>query len=143
MKSLCLSMLLLTFVSSVIAEGLPSSLRGTNELESKSNPTEIKQWQDDQAPITRSYIQQPPLIPHTVENYQVNLKVNKCLTCHSWSNYKKAGATKISQTHFADRDNNDLANVAARRYFCNQCHVPQTNAQPLIENTFSPVPTLR
>ena len=31
------------------------------------------------------------------------------------------------------------ANVSARRYFCTQCHVPQADAQPLVENTFKPV----
>ena len=145
MKALSLSLLYLlqVLISPVMAEGLPSSLRGASELDKDSNPAVVKRWQDDQAPIMRNYVQQPPLIPHTVESYQINLKVNKCLTCHSWSNYRQSGATKISQTHFADRDNNAHANVAARRYFCSQCHVPQTNARPLVENTFNPVSTLR
>jgi cytochrome c-type protein NapB len=67
------------------------------------------------------------------------LKFNKCLTCHSWANYKDAGATKIPPTHFRDRDGNDLSNVSARRYVCTQCHVPQAEAQPLVENEFKPV----
>ena len=29
-----------------------------------------------------------------------------------------------------------LADVSPRRYFCTQCHVEQTDAQPLVENTF-------
>ena len=61
------------------------------------------------------------------------------MSCHSWSNYREAGATKISQTHFESRDKNVLANVSARRYFCTQCHVPQVNAQPLVANKFEPV----
>ncbi|UCE90692.1 MAG: nitrate reductase cytochrome c-type subunit, partial [Pseudomonadota bacterium] len=52
---------------------------------------------------------------------------------------KKAGSVKISQTHFSDRDGNDLANISARRYFCTQCHVPQVDSAPLVENTFQPV----
>jgi cytochrome c-type protein NapB len=36
-----------------------------------------------------------------------------------------------------------MANVSARRYFCVQCHVPQTNAKPLVENTFQPVEALK
>ncbi len=145
MKALSLSLLYLlqVLISPVMAEGLPSSLRGASALDTPSAPPIVKRWQDDQAPIMRSYVQQPPLIPHTVEDYQVNLKSNKCLTCHSWANYRQSGATKISQTHFADRNENALDNVAARRYFCSQCHVPQTNAQPLVENTFNPVPSLR
>ena len=88
-------------------------------------------------------MQQPPLIPHKTEGYEIDLKVNKCLTCHSWSNYKKSNATKISPTHFRNRDGVDLANVSAQRYFCTQCHVPQTDTQPLVENTFQSVDVLQ
>lgn len=124
------------------AQGV-SSLRGANELDAPSNRVEPKKWQADREPIQRDYVQQPPLVPHSIEGYKVNLKFNKCLTCHSWANYKEAGATKISQTHFEDRTGDVHANVAARRYFCTQCHVPQADAQPLVENTFQPVETIK
>jgi cytochrome c-type protein NapB len=64
------------------------------------------------------------------------------MSCHSWSNYRKQNATKISQTHFEDREEQVLANVSARRYFCTQCHVPQVNAKPLVENKFQPVDSI-
>lgn len=128
--------------SSVMAEQV-TSLRGTNDLQTGSNSVIIKQVQQDQEPIERDYVQQPPLVPHKIEGYTINLKFNKCLTCHSWKNYKKARATKISQTHFSDRQENVLANVSSRRYFCTQCHVPQMNASPLIENEFKPVQAIR
>ena len=115
------------------------SLRGNRDVDHPSKKAEIKHWQDDKEPIKRDYIQQPPLIPHDVEGYRINLKFNKCLTCHSWANYKDAGATKISQTHFKDRDGQVLANVSARRYFCLQCHVPQIDTKPLVANQFTPV----
>lgn len=119
------------------------SLRGAMDLEGPSAPVNIKKVQPDRDPIPRDYVQQPPLIPHKIDNYRITLKYNKCLTCHSWKNYKRYGATKISQTHFEDRDANVLANVSARRYFCTQCHVPQVDAQPLVENQFKPVEALR
>lgn len=119
------------------------SLRGVSELDAASNRVEPKKWQGDREPIQRDYVQQPPLIPHAIDSYKVNLKFNKCLTCHSWANYKQAQATKISQTHFEDRNGDVHANVAARRYFCTQCHVPQVDAQPLVENTFRPVETIK
>lgn len=119
------------------------SLRGANPLdEAPKSPASMK-IQDDREPITRDYVQQPPLIPHKIKGYKINTRFNKCLTCHSWSNYKEAGATKISQTHFSDREDNVLANIAARRYFCTQCHVPQVDAPPLVENTFSPLKTIK
>jgi len=115
------------------------SLRGHNALDDASRAPEQKNWQKDGEPIVRDYVQQPPLILHQTTGYKINQKFNKCLTCHSWANYKEAGATKISQTHFEDRDENVLAKVSARRYFCTQCHVPQVNAKPLVENTFEPI----
>ena len=126
----------------VAAEGV-SSLRGHNPLDEASADPVAKKWQRDRDPIERDYVQQPPLVPHAIKGYKINIKFNKCLTCHSWANYKEAGATKISQTHFSDRDNNVMANVAARRYFCTQCHVPQVNAPPLVENTFKSLKTIR
>ncbi len=124
-------------VTNVAAE--TKSLRGDHTVDSPSADAKIMRWQDDKEPIQRDYVQQPPLIPHSVESYRINLKFNKCLTCHSWANYKEAKATKISQTHFEDREGQVLANVSARRYFCLQCHVPQVDAKPLVTNKFEPV----
>ena len=148
MKKILLVMTLvigsMTHVSQVIAQdGNLESLRGHKMLNEDVEAPDIKQWQRDRDPIARDYVQQPPLIPHKTNGYKINLKFNKCLTCHSWANYRKAGATKISQTHFADRDTNVHANVAARRYFCNQCHVSQVDAQPLVKNTFESVKTIK
>ncbi|MNW21429.1 Periplasmic nitrate reductase, electron transfer subunit precursor [compost metagenome] len=41
-----------------------------------------------------------------------------------------------------DRNNNVLADVSPRRYFCTQCHVPQADAKPLVGNTFTDVETM-
>jgi len=119
------------------------SLRGANPMDEPAKTPQSMKWQNDREPITRDYMQQPPLIPHKTKGYKINLKFNKCLTCHSWANYKESGATKISQTHFKDRENNVLANIAPRRYFCTQCHVPQVDAPPLVENTFNPLQTIK
>ena len=116
-----------------------TSLRGATELDVGTSAPPTKKYIKDEEPIARDYIQQPPLIPHAIARYRINLKSNKCLSCHSWKNYRQYGATKISQTHFEDRDDNVLANVSARRYFCTQCHVPQVNAKPLVENSFKSI----
>ena len=118
------------------------SLRGDQPLNDESKLPVPKKWQRDQPPIHRDFVQQPPLVPHTIEGYLIDTKSNKCLSCHSWANYKDKGATKISLTHFTDRDGNDLANISARRYFCTQCHVPQVDAKPLVDNTFKPVKSI-
>lgn len=147
MKTLLTLIMSLSFGFSVIfnvamAEHI-ESLRGGNDLDSQSNSVVMKKVQNGREPIERDYVQQPPLIPHKVEGYEINLKFNKCLTCHSWKNYRKAGATKVSQTHFSDRQENVLANISSRRYFCNQCHVPQMDAKPLVENEFIPVQAIK
>lgn len=107
-----------------------------------STAPEIKHRLDGAA-LDRNYFQQPPLIPHKIDEYRITVNNNKCMSCHSWDKYKEAGATKISQTHFKDRDGKDHSTLAARRYFCNQCHVPQVDAAPLIENEFKPVDELK
>lgn len=135
------AMLLLFAVSSVGDE--VQSLRGESELDADAAKPIIKRWEPDQEIIARDFVQQPPLVPHSIDNYKIKPNSNKCLTCHSWSNYREAGATKISQTHFADRDENVLANIAPRRYFCTQCHVAQMDTEPLVENTFEPVTAIR
>lgn len=137
--------IMLSFTSTInqlSAEQL-KSLRGSAPLEEDSKQPALMKWQDDREPIQRDYVQQPPLIPHDIQGYKINKKFNKCLTCHSWANYREAGATKISQTHFEDRENHVLANIAPRRYFCTQCHVPQVDAPPLVENTFNPLKTIK
>lgn len=132
--------LLVTAGFSTLATAEPlSSLRGATDIDQDSSAPIAKKYNKDDVPIARDYVQQPPLIPHQIKNYRINLKSNKCMSCHSWSNYREAKATKISQTHFESRDKNVLANVSARRYFCTQCHVPQVGAEPLVENEFQPV----
>lgn len=85
-----------------------------------------------------NYVNQPPMIPHSVEGYQVTTNTNRCLQCHGVEHYRATGAPRISPTHFMDSDGKVLSGVAPRRYFCLQCHVPQTDAAPIVENTFTP-----
>ena len=94
------------------------SLRGNVPLDQEEAAPQLKQWQRDRDPIPRDYVQQPPLIPHSIASYQITRNANKCLDCHSWSRYKEFGATKISLTHFKDRAGTELADISARRYFC-------------------------
>ena len=87
----------------------------------------------------RAYPMQPPAIPHKIDGYQVDLRANKCLSCHARDRVEDSQAPMISVTHFMDRDGNFLADVSPRRYFCNQCHVTQVERKPLLKNTFQDV----
>lgn len=119
------------------------SLRGSVEISDENSAELLKKNASDKGAIDRNYIQQPPLIPHDIRGYQVNLNANKCLSCHSFKNAGAAGAPRISVTHYETRSGSTLSDVSPSRYFCLQCHVPQADAQPLIENSFTPVESLR
>nr|VFJ75434.1 MAG: periplasmic nitrate reductase subunit NapB [Candidatus Kentron sp. FW] len=138
-QAIGLGMALLLWAS---AQAELQSLRDVS-IESDSMPSEVRRYIKDDQLVERNFVQQPPLIPHSIEGYRVNLRENKCLSCHSWANYKKKKAVKISITHFRDRDGNELADVAGTRYFCPQCHVPQVGMPALVENRFQPVDALK
>lgn len=101
-----------------------------------TSPTMAKPVEDD-VKVTRNYPMQPPVIPHKIRGYEVNLQVNKCLMCHSREKTTMTQATMISVTHYMDRDGNFLAQLSPRRYFCNQCHVVQHDTPMLVENNFA------
>ena len=58
------------------------------------------------------------------------------LSCHSRKLTEDSQAPMVSVTHYMDREGNFLADVSPRRYFCEQCHVTQSEVQPLIVNEF-------
>ena len=90
----------------------------------------------------RNYPEQPPVIPHTIEGYQVDLNGNKCLSCHARSRTGESQAPMISITHFMDRDGQFLATVSPRRFFCTGCHVPQHEVKVPVPNDFVDVDSL-
>jgi cytochrome c-type protein NapB len=107
-----------------------------------ATPPLAKPITDDKR-VMRNYPEQPPVIPHSIANYQLTLKTNRCLDCHRRQFTEGSGAPMISVTHFMDRNGQVLADVTPRRYFCTECHVPQTDARPLVPNTFQDMTLLR
>lgn len=83
-----------------------------------------------------NYEMQPPTIPHAIDNYQLTVNTNRCMLCHTRSNAAKFQAPPVSDAHYMTRDGKILEEISARRYFCVQCHVVQTDAEPLVENRF-------
>jgi cytochrome c-type protein NapB len=132
----------LVLSSSASAQDKVQSLRGDVPIEATSK-ADMFRVERDSPPIQRDFVQQPPLIPHTVKGYTITRNFNKCMDCHAWSRVKETGATKVSLTHFKDRSTGaELANISPSRYFCTQCHVPQYDAKPLVANEFKPVDAL-
>jgi len=132
--ALLASLLLQPLLGVHAAEKL-QSLRGA-DITAADHESDLFKREKDRAPLQRNYEQQPPIIPHGVQSYNITKSFNKCLDCHAWSRYKETGATKVSITHFKTRDGQELANISPRRYFCLSCHVPQTDAPELVPNTF-------
>ena len=113
------------------------ALRGGAVDESVAVDTNLK-WEERPGRIQRNYRQQPPLIPHSIVQYQIDLRTNQCLSCHDWSKAGERNAPTLSMTHYLDREGNELDHIAGTRYFCNQCHVPQADTPALVENVFQP-----
>jgi len=90
----------------------------------------------------RAWPEQPPTIPHSIDGYQLDRNANRCLLCHARANAETFQAPMVSVTHFMDRDGQVLAQVSPRRFFCTQCHVVQTDARVLVDNTFTDVDAL-
>ena len=86
--------------------------------------------------VRRNYPDQPPVIPHAIEGYALDLNANKCMSCHARRFTEQSQAPMISVTHYQDREGNTLGGLAPRRYACLACHVPQAEARPLVENRF-------
>ncbi|MBX3567448.1 MAG: nitrate reductase cytochrome c-type subunit [Rhizobiaceae bacterium] len=96
----------------------------------------IPKWTVDDIRRMRAYPDQPPVIPHSIEGYQLSVNTNRCLSCHKREFTESSGAPMISVTHYMTRDGQMLADVSPRRYFCTACHVPQAATPPLVGNTF-------
>ena len=131
--------IMILLISAGSAADEVKSLRGATEINENSVEPTTKDLMENQGPIARGFVQQPPLAPHSVDEFNIDLNSNMCLVCHSPATYLNAGATKISDTHFAEPKEGAQADVAGQRYFCKQCHVSQRNVEPLVENSFEPV----
>jgi cytochrome c-type protein NapB len=91
-----------------------------------------------QALITRTFKEQPPLIPHKVDGFDdISATDNTCLDCHSHTEFRGQKIPRAGKSHFLAPATADAAPVLnMQRWQCNSCHVPQIDAKPLVENTF-------
>lgn len=120
----------------------PERLKGPTPMPQVVAAPPLPALVEDDRRRMRNYPDQPPIIPHAIRDYEINLNVNECLGCHSRQFTEGSQAPMISVTHFQDRDGQTLATVAPRRYNCTACHVPQTMAQPLVDNRYLDVDAL-
>jgi len=99
--------------------------------------------------LKRAYPGAPPQIPHNIEAFlPVGKARNMCKTCHDKRNTFDASGkakkvkgqpTAIPASHYIDHrlgTGKIGKTVVGARTICTQCHVPQANVKPLVENTF-------
>ena len=90
-----------------------------------------------QKPIERTFKEQPPLIPHAVDNFdEITATDNQCMDCHSPEKYREKQAPKVGDSHLAFSSGGTKKTLTMDRYQCNTCHVPQVDAKPLVELNF-------
>ncbi len=128
-------------VIAIAADNIATLRRGA-DLNKQPKAPPIPKLQKEDTKQVRNYPEQPPVIPHKIEGYQVDKNINRCMTCHSRKRTGKSQAVAISITHYMDRDGNFLASISPRRYFCNQCHVSQYNVKTDVGNSFVDIDTI-
>jgi nitrate reductase (cytochrome), electron transfer subunit len=121
---------------------LQDAMRGPTAILDTTVPPLMANAVNDDQRRTRNYDMQPPIVPHRVDGYQVDRNFNKCLDCHARARTEFSQAVPVSATHYIDRSGKVLAQISTRRYFCQQCHVAQEPARPLVANTFEDVDTV-
>src|SRR5262244_988986 len=129
-------------LSTVVMAQTFSALRGSTPLNQEGPPPAMTPEQNISVREPRNYPEQPPVIPHSTEGYEVSINANKCLSCHARTRVRESQAPMISVTHFSDRDGQFLASISPRRYFCTQCHVPQHNVRIPVDNDFVDIDTV-
>lgn len=109
--------------------------------------------------IKRAFQDAPPMIPHDVTDFlPITRENNACVSCHAPEIAPAMGATPIPSSHFLDMrprhlcdgvkfkkiidvtknetDVKKLTHLNQARYNCSQCHAPQSQGNPSVENLF-------
>jgi nitrate reductase (cytochrome), electron transfer subunit len=128
--------------SSLPAQTRNSGLRGPALLDDEGPAPPMMPTRNTAEREPRNYPEQPPVIPHSIDGYQIDINGNKCLSCHARARTGESQAPMVSITHFMDRDGQFLASVSPRRFFCTECHVPQSVVTPPVSNDFTDIDTL-
>ena len=133
---LALGLLAIAGLAMGAAPAMVDPLRGNVPILDEPKPPALQNQENKDVRRVRSHPMQPPTIPHRIDGYQLDRDVNRCLFCHARARIEETRAIPLSVTHYMDRDGNVRGDVSPRRYFCTQCHVPQDEVKPLVDNRF-------
>lgn len=127
-------------------EGVPDEEIGLSKasvFDAPAPPSDQKSetWPGQNSLLQRVNPEGPPPIPHMIGGFlPITQGRNPCIGCHRTDRKIEGGPVPIPESHYIDtrsgldqkQDEPDGA-----RYYCLSCHVPQTDAPPLVENQFS------
>ncbi len=148
-KPIAISMVALfaTAASAVNVGGKVQSMRQSNEILGASVQPRPEAFPDVEPgkskTMPRAYAGAPAQIPHTIEGMSITSKVRKheCLKCHDRANAKEEEAPSAPPSHYRDPiTGKKLDSIHGRRLNCTQCHVPQSDADLRVENTYDNPP---
>jgi cytochrome c-type protein NapB len=95
----------------------------------------------ERPPVPRAYPDAPPLIPHAIADFlPITREANSCVDCHGATKAKEPGQpTPLPPSHYTDLRRPGATagdEVAGGRWVCTSCHLPLTDARPLVESRF-------
>ncbi len=127
-------------------EGVPDKEIGLSKesvFDTPAPPSDEKSnsWPGQNSLLPRVNPVGPPSIPHMIGGFlPITQGSNPCMGCHRTDRKIEGGPVPIPESHYIDYrsglDQKQDAPVGVR-YYCLSCHVPQTNAPPLVANPFS------
>lgn len=96
---------------------------------------------EDVDKLPRSFPGAPPLIPHEIKSMTpIMASDNQCLECHDKPRYigkDIKDKSPMSKGHYAVvKEKVTGWELSGARFNCTQCHVMQSDAEPLVSNTF-------
>lgn len=96
---------------------------------------------EDSDSLPRAFPGAPPQVPHEIESLLPIAAVdNACLECHDKPRHigkKSSTRAPMSESHYSVKGERKKDwKMAGLRYNCTQCHVPQAQVKPLVDNTF-------
>ena len=87
----------------------------------------------------------PPAIPHDISDLvPIKIGENSCVECHDLRDQigeelASGDPTPMPVSHYTDlrrKPDEVTTKVIGARFVCTQCHVPQSDAAPLVANTY-------
>ena len=89
-------MLLGILSQTTVAQNIATTRNAAIDVEPE--PAKMSRVENRDIKRKRAYPMQPPTIPHKTDDYQVDLNVNKCMSCHSRRRSEDSQAPMISVT---------------------------------------------